>query len=213
MTKFMHHQTTTPTKTADVTNIEEPRAARWLFASKAASWIWLIVRLWLGYEWINAGASKLWGAESAAFWRSGLGVKGFTLGAIAESKGPHAQVSYGWWVTILRHGVLPHYLLVARVDAIAELVIGIALVLGAFSAIAAFFGLALNFTYVFSGAVSTNPVFIILGIGIVLAWRNAGWLGLDRYLLPRMGTPWQHQRALPTQDPISRDPISRDSTN
>jgi thiosulfate dehydrogenase [quinone] large subunit len=190
--KRQHHLESTDTSaTIDVTNIEEPRAARYVFASKAASWIWLIVRLWLGYEWINAGASKLWGAESAGFWKTGLGVKGFALGAIAESKGPHAQVSYGWWVAILRHGVLPHYLLVARVDALAEFIIGIALVLGAFTAIAAFFGLALNFTYVFSGAISTNPVFIILGILLVLAWRNAGWLGLDRYLLPRIGTPWQ----------------------
>ena len=185
-----HRGHRTHSEDIDVTNIEEPRVARYIFASKAASWVWLIVRLWLGYEWINAGVSKLWGAESMAFWRTGLGVKGFTLGAIAESKGPHAQVSYGWWVAILRHVVLNHYLFIARADAIAEFVIGIALVLGAFTAIAAFFGLAMNFTYVFSGAVSTNPVFIILGILLVLAWRNAGWLGLDRYLLTRLGTPW-----------------------
>jgi hypothetical protein len=25
---------------------------------------------------------------------------------------------------------------------------------------------------------------------LILAWRNAGWYGLDRYLLPRLGTPW-----------------------
>jgi len=203
MTNLMrqHHLESTDTNaTIDVTNIEEPRAARYVFASKAASWIWLIVRLWLGYEWINAGASKLWGAESAGFWKTGLGVKGFVLGAIAESKGPNAQVSYGWWVAILRHGVLPHYLLVARVDALGEFIIGIALVLGAFTAIAAFFGLALNFTYVFSGAISTNPVFIILGILLVLAWRNAGWLGLDRYLLPRIGTPWQRTSSHTTSE-------------
>jgi thiosulfate dehydrogenase [quinone] large subunit len=200
------HRETEPTSTKfiDTTTIEEPRVARYVFAGKAASWIWLIVRLWLGYEWINAGVSKLWGAESAAFWRTGLGVKGFVLGAIAESKGPHAQVSYGWWVAILRHGVLPHYLLVARVDAVAEFVIGILLVLGAFTAIAAFFGLALNFGYVFSGAISTNPVFIILGILLVLAWRNAGWLGLDRYLLGRLGT-----RTTSPSEPHAQESINR----
>jgi thiosulfate dehydrogenase [quinone] large subunit len=28
----------------------------------------------------------------------------------------------------------------------------------------------------------------------VLAWRNAGWIGLDRALLPALGTPWQPGR-------------------
>jgi thiosulfate dehydrogenase [quinone] large subunit len=34
-------------------------------------------------------------------------------------------------------------------------------------------------------------VLIILGTLLVLAWRNAGWIGLDRWLLPMIGTPWQ----------------------
>ena len=25
---------------------------------------------------------------------------------------------------------------------------------------------------------------------LVLAWRNAGWYGLDRWVLPALGTPW-----------------------
>jgi hypothetical protein len=28
--------------------VEEAPWARWLFASKAAAWIWLVARLWLG---------------------------------------------------------------------------------------------------------------------------------------------------------------------
>jgi thiosulfate dehydrogenase [quinone] large subunit len=26
---------------------------------------------------------------------------------------------------------------------------------------------------------------------LILAWRNAGYYGVDRYLLPALGTPWQ----------------------
>jgi thiosulfate dehydrogenase [quinone] large subunit len=26
---------------------------------------------------------------------------------------------------------------------------------------------------------------------LILAWRNAGWIGLDRWVLPALGTPWQ----------------------
>jgi len=30
--------------------VEEPPLARWLFASSSAAWIWLIARVWLGWE-------------------------------------------------------------------------------------------------------------------------------------------------------------------
>jgi thiosulfate dehydrogenase (quinone) large subunit len=29
-----------------------------------------------------------------------------------------------------------------------------------------------------------------LAIGLILAWRVAGYYGVDRYLLPRLGVPW-----------------------
>jgi thiosulfate dehydrogenase [quinone] large subunit len=71
-------------------------------------------------------------------------------------------------------GMISNYLLVTRMKAATEFVIGSLLVLGVFTAIAVFFGLALSFSYLFSGEISANPVFIILGILFVLAWRNAG---------------------------------------
>ena len=39
---------------------------------------------------------------------------------------------------------------------------------------------------------STNPVLFTLAIGLILAWKVAGYYGLDRYLLPLLGTPWHH---------------------
>jgi thiosulfate dehydrogenase [quinone] large subunit len=42
-----------------------------------------------------------------------------------------------------------------------------------------------------AGTVSTNPLLLIPSIFLILAWRNAGWLGLDRFALPLVGTPWQ----------------------
>ena len=79
--------------------------------------------------------------------------------------------------------------------AIGELLIGVALIVGAFVGIAAFFGAILNFSFVFAGSAGLNPAMIGLGLLLVLAWRNAGYIGLDRYLLPRLGTPW-HRGAL-----------------
>jgi len=63
------------------------RAADWLYRSKAASVLWLVARVWLGYGWLNAGYQKLWGSEKAAFWNGGgAGVKGFATAGVAGSK-------------------------------------------------------------------------------------------------------------------------------
>jgi thiosulfate dehydrogenase (quinone) large subunit len=40
---------------------------------------------------------------------------------------------------------------------------------------------------------------------LILAWRIAGYYGVDRYLLPLLGTPWTGSLAKrqPTSAPIS----------
>jgi thiosulfate dehydrogenase [quinone] large subunit len=53
-------------------------------------------------------------------------------------------------------------------------------------------------SFLMAGTVSTNPVLFFAGILLILAWKNAGYLGLDRYLLPLLGTPWrQHTLGAP----------------
>ncbi len=173
------------------TILEEPPPAKWLFGSKEASIIWLAVRIFLGEQWVRAGVSKLWGAENPQFWHNGgAGVIGFARSGIAESQGAMAQVYYNWWVNFLRDFVIPNASWLAKLVAMSELAVGIALCLGLFTGWAAFFGIILNFTYVFSGAVSSNPVLIIGGMMLLLAWRNAGFIGVDGFLLPAIGTPW-----------------------
>ena len=44
----------------ETVHIEEPEVARFLFASPAAAPIWLVARLWLGYQWLQAGWEKIW---------------------------------------------------------------------------------------------------------------------------------------------------------
>ena len=58
--------------------------------------------------------------------------------------------------------------------------------------IAAFFGAFMNMSFLLAGSSSTNPVLFTLAIGLMLAWKVAGYYGLDRYLLPLLGTPWHH---------------------
>jgi thiosulfate dehydrogenase (quinone) large subunit len=75
--------------------------------------------------------------------------------------------------------------------AIGELVVGVLLIVGLFTGIAAFLGAVMNFSYIVAGSVGVNPSFIIISLFLIMAWRAAGWYGLDRFVLPKLGTPWQ----------------------
>jgi thiosulfate dehydrogenase [quinone] large subunit len=80
--------------------------------------------------------------------------------------------------------------------------VGLGLIFGVLTGIAAFFGVFMNLNYILAGAVSTNPVLGFLGLFLILAWRVAGYYGADRYLLPLLGTPWTG--SLAGKQPIAR---------
>ncbi len=153
------------------------------------SGIWLVVRLWLGYQWLDAGYQKIWGSERGFFWfGGGAGVKGFAAaGVVGSSAGKGSGASYGWWAAVLHDFVVPNASWIAKLVSLGEMAVGIALILGLFTGAAAFGGLLLNMTYLFTGSAGVNPMYVILEVLLILAWRNAGWLGLDRFVLR---TPW-----------------------
>ncbi|HEX8940281.1 MAG TPA: DoxX family membrane protein [Candidatus Limnocylindrales bacterium] len=115
---------------------------------------------------------------------------GFATGAPAKTTGPNAAVQ-GWYASFLRDVVIPNARTFSYLVAAGETLVGVALILGALTGAAAFFGVVMNADYLLVGAVSAKPIRIILAALVMLAWRNAGWLGLDRWLLPALGTPWQ----------------------
>jgi thiosulfate dehydrogenase (quinone) large subunit len=181
--------------------IGEPGVARFLFGSPYASPIWLLARIYLGYLWLHAGWEKItgttggtwtwhWAYTTDSWLRSSAGLRGFAAFALTNTKGPNAPVNYGWYASFLRW--LEHsggWL--APVIAIVEAAIGVALLVGLFTGIAAFFGALLTTAFGLAGIAGVNPIFLILEVLLVLAWRNAGWVGLDRFVLPKLGTPWE----------------------
>jgi len=166
------------------------RISEWLYRSREASLLWLVVRLWLGYQWANAGYQKIWGSEHSAFWfGGGAAVKGFATAAVLGSASGNGGASYGWWAAFLHNFVVSNASWIAKLLSAGELLIGVALVLGLFTGAAAFAGLLLNLTYMFSGSAGVNPMYALLSVLLVLAWRNAGWIGLDRLVLQNAWTP------------------------
>ena len=78
--------------------------------------------------------------------------------------------------------------------AYGEVLVGIGLILGAFTGIAAFFGAVMNWNFMLAGTTGANPVLGLLAIGVIIAWKTAGWWGLDRFILPYVGAPWSKGR-------------------
>ena len=58
----------------------------------------------------------------------------------------------------------------------------------------------MNMSFLLAGSASTNPVLFTFAIGLMLAWRVAGYYGVDRWLLPMLGTPWTRKVAVTPGD-------------
>ena len=172
--------------------IPEPAISRFLFSDTRFAWVWLAVRLYVGYEWLMAGWNKLgnpaWTGDNA-----GAAVKGFLMGALSKTAGEQPDVS-GLYASFSQDVALPHASFFSHLVVYGEIIVGIALILGIFTGLAAFLGIFMNINFLFAGTVSINPVLGLLGLFLILAWRTAGWIGLDRWLLPLLGTPWQPGR-------------------
>ena len=80
------------------------------------------------------------------------------------------------------------------VIALGETTVGILLIVGAFAGLAALAGAFLNFNFMLAGSASINPVLFVIALLILFGWKVAGWIGVDRWLLPALGTPWQPGR-------------------
>ncbi len=196
--------------------IEEPTITRLLFADTRSAWFWLIVRWYMAYEWIGASVEKL---QSPAWTGSNAGaaITSFANGALRKSTGDHPDVT-GWYAAILRDFVIPNAAAWSWAITLGELAVGIGLALGMFTGIAAFFGGLMNANYLLSGTVSSNPILFILSTWVVLAWRVAGWIGLDRWILPALGVPGHPgalftRRAWPAHEQRRiREPVSERPT-
>jgi thiosulfate dehydrogenase [quinone] large subunit len=171
-----------------VTQIPEPTLARFLFADTRMGWVYLVLRVYVGWQWIMAGYEKV----MSPMWvgsKAGVALQGFLLGALTKSTGAHPDVG-GWYAWFVHAVALPNTATFSYIVSFGELAVGVGLILGLFTGIAAFFGAFMNMNYLFAGTISVNPLLFVLELFLILAWRVAGWIGGDRWILPLLGTPW-----------------------
>jgi thiosulfate dehydrogenase (quinone) large subunit len=167
--------------------IPDPPIAHTLFETTRFAWLWLIIRVYVGYQWLSSG----WGKISGGTWASGESLKSFWENAVAIPEQGKPTIAVGWYRDFIQY-MLDHgwYTWFADVIMWTEFLIGIALIIGALTGIAAFFGVFLNWNFIMAGTASTNAWLGSLALLLILAWKVAGWYGLDRWLLPLLGTPW-----------------------
>jgi len=177
--------------------LRDPGFFRAIFANTWLAPIWLFLRLYLGYQWLMAGAHKVWGGSRwiAVPGPDGLGLKAFWDRAVALPDTGRPAISFDWYRNFLTF-MIDHswYRWFAWVIALGEVAVGIALIVGAFVGIAAIFGAFMNFNFLMAGSASINPVMFAIAMLVVFGWKTAGWIGLDRWLLPALGTPWEPGR-------------------
>jgi len=158
------------------------RFAHFFTISPASAPLWLIVRLYLGYEWLMAGWEK---AINPAWFGSGAGaaMNGFVQGALAKTSGLHPDVQM-WYASFLQSAVLPHLVAWSNAITVGEIMVGLGLIVGLCTGTAAFFGFFMNLNFLLAGTVSTNPIMLVLALGVMSAPRVAGYWGLDRFAKP-----------------------------
>jgi thiosulfate dehydrogenase [quinone] large subunit len=174
---------------AEEVEIEGPAFARFLFNNSRAGLFWLPIRLFVGFEWLESGLGKL---GNPAWTQGGKALQGYWETAISVPEQGRPPITYEWYRSFLE-------VLLANnaqswfswVIVFGEIAVGVGLLLGALTGIAAFFGAFMNMSFMLAGSASTNPIMFTLAVGLILAWKVAGYYGLDRWLLPRLGTPWR----------------------
>ncbi len=169
--------------------LRDPGWYRVLFANTLAAPLWLLVRTYLGWQWLSAGWHKVEGDG----WinQDGVALQGFWTRIVQVPDEGSPAIRYDWYRDFIQF-MLDHewYSWFAWVIAWGEVVVGLALIVGALTGIAALAGITLNFNFLLAGTVSTNPVLFVLGILLLLGWKVSGHIGIDRWLLPALGTPW-----------------------
>ena len=168
--------------------IQDPPLISWLFNDTRAAWLWLPVRIWVGYQWLSAGIEKI---GNPAWMQTGAALKGFFTGAVAVPASGKAPIAFAWYRTFIQMLInTQSYTWFAKVVSVGEVLVGVALILGVFTGLAGFFGAFMNWNYIMAGTASTNALLLVLGFLLLIAWKVSGYLGADYFIIRLIGTPW-----------------------
>lgn len=143
-----------------------------LRTNNVAAAILTVLRVYLGWKWLTAGWGKITG---------GFDASGFLTGVVNNET---VMSTYPTFHAFIENIALPNAGLFSFMVAWGELLVGLGLILGVLTTAAAFFAAMMNFSFMFSGVVSSNPWMILLTVFVLAAGYNAGKIGGDRWIIP-----------------------------
>jgi thiosulfate dehydrogenase [quinone] large subunit len=184
---------------------DDPRPWRLLTGNVLVALIWLPVRFFVGREWFSSGAHKV---VDPAWMDGGAALRGYFERAVAIPEQGRPPITYDWFRSFLQF-MLDNgwYSWFAGVVAVGEVLVGLGLIVGGLVGLAAFFGTVMNVSFGLAGTASSNPILFGLGVLLVLAWRVAGFWGVDRVLFRVFGirpNPWDAARLSEPGRPLDR---------
>ncbi|RAP75801.1 DoxX family protein [Paenibacillus montanisoli] len=161
---------------------------RWFKQNVWAAVLVTLARIYIGWQWLDAGWHKMTG---------GFDATGFLKGAVEKPVIDRAtqEAVYPNFVNFLDHFAIPNVKLINFLIPLGEFLIGVGLIVGGLTLAATFFGMMLNFMFLFAGTVSTNPWLLLIAMIVFTAGANAGKFGLDYYLIPLIRKGWKRLMA------------------
>lgn len=147
----------------------KPMVIKHIGVHTSTAWL-AFLRIYLGYKWLMSGLEKVntgWLAEGNKL----------VAGASTAPIGPNTPQ---WYVHFMENVVFPHALLFQTMITLGELAIGICLILGLFTVLAALGSIFMNINFMISG--SGDMWFLVVSI-VMLAGAGRSF-GLDYYVIP-----------------------------
>ena len=166
------------------------RPFHFMSCAMQAAPLYVGIRIFLFLEWFGAFSHK-W-ADPA--WHDGTALQGFWTKAVTPGptgSAPTTFVQYRAFIQWLIDSGAASWM--TYVIMAGEFAIGLGLLVGCLTGWAAFFGFLLNMSFLLAGTTSTNPLLVMLELLCMFGYSVAGFWGLDRWLIPSIGTPWNRQ--------------------
>lgn len=160
--------------------VQDPPFLAFWFSDVRSGWVWLVIRLYVGWKWLEAGLSK-W---NPAWLERGTALK-VLWEQVTVAEGEKALVPFGWYQGIIAWLLQVHaYTWLAKGVVVAEILLGVSLIVGALVGVVALVGAFVSWNSIMVGITGANPVLLPLALLLVFAWKVAGYVGADYFLLP-----------------------------